>query len=267
MTVLFKINVEVINITTILICCAVLFVIVAVPMSFILAQIVSAVLHALSALLCELALAISLFKILLVTRFSLIFSLDPDKLGAYVLGTAAAIAFLPSAAICAYQTAAGQLIVKELAFLTKSPDHHHGIPYLTLYVVFWTIISMCMMLIAVFYIPHYIGQHLSSNSVLIAEAGVVRKQVNIKRILLGFLGFSTVLGVTMFVNMADIEGNFAQQLSTCSAPFSFNLMLSYFLLEKDVILFFRDQLLARIPVLGWLTRGASVSPADAATRF
>jgi hypothetical protein len=102
--VLFTYNIELINITNFCIACPLMFVIVAWPLNFYIAQLSSVAGLSLGCLLCELAAAISLFKILLVTHFSIIFHLDPDQLGLAVLLVAAGLAFLPTAAISAYQT-------------------------------------------------------------------------------------------------------------------------------------------------------------------
>ena len=76
--VLFTINVELINITVACVSCSMMFVITVVPINFIVAQILVNFILNIACLFCELAVAMTLFKILLVTHFDLIFTCDPD---------------------------------------------------------------------------------------------------------------------------------------------------------------------------------------------
>ena len=235
-----------------------MFVSVASPISFIVAQIISCIGNAIGSLLCELATAMSLFKILLVTNFSMIFPYDPNQLGFSVFRIAAALAFLPSASICAYQTYMGQMMTNSLGYLIKSANYPLGIPYITFYVIFWTVLCMAMMSFALVYIPYYIKKNLNSNSIQVAEAGLVRKEVNIKRILLGFLGFSLSLAVHVVLDRYNMKKDNLPQIYV--AAISLNMMLTYFLLEKDVAIFIKRKYLLRIPLISEMARGQTVNP-------
>ena len=256
--VLFTINIELINATTAAICCSIIFVIAAFPLSFILAQMVVWTALSLGCLMCELAVAISLSKILLVTHFSAIFRHDPEKLGLYVFIMAAALAFVPTLGICAYQTYQGQLVSKGLAYLTKYLTTNIGFPYLMFYIIFWTALSIIMLLISLLYIPYYIRKNLNSNSIQVAEAGHERKQVSIKRILFGFVGSAVPIAAAVIVEMHSISTRFPPQIY--GAVINVNLMLTYFILEKEVLFFIKRKVLARIPVIKSLVRGDTVSP-------
>ena len=117
---------------------------------------------------------------------------------------------------------------------------------------------MAMMSFALVYIPYYIKKNLNSNSIQVAEAGLVRKEVNIKRILLGFLGFSLSLAVHVVLDRYNMKKDNLPQIYV--AAISLNMMLTYFLLEKDVAIFIKRKYLLRIPLISEMARGQTVNP-------
>jgi hypothetical protein len=238
LTVLFRRNIELINLLVTWNACILVIIIAFGPMSFLMAQIVVASGQAFLCLLCELALAISVFKILLVTQFDWVFSHDPDQLGYKVLATAIVLAFLPSAAICSYQTSKDTMMANSIAYLTDSIDYDTSFPLMLVYIIFWTILGVLTMIFALVYIPYYIKHHLSSQAVEIGEAaGHARKEVSIGRILLGFLGISIFLVFTIVIHNYDLGSDFPAQLYIGIT--SLNLMLGYFIQEPDVISFIK----------------------------
>ena len=160
--VLFTINVELINITVACVSCSMMFVITVVPINFIVAQILVNFILSIACLFCELAVAMTLFKILLVTHFDLIFPCDPDQLGLCVLAIAAAMAFLPSAVICTYQTYHGQMSANSVAYLTKNVNNSNAALYMILYIIFWTVLGILVIIIALQYIPDYVKKTIST---------------------------------------------------------------------------------------------------------
>ena len=256
--VLFTINIELINITNTCISCSLMFVIAAVPINFILAQLLATFILGLVCLFCELAVAMTLFKILLVTHFDLIFPSDPDQLGHCVLAIAAAMAFLPSAVICIYQTYHGQMISNSVAYLTKNANYSNGIPYMIIYIIFWTVLGIVVMIIALLYIPYYVKKYLNSNAVQIAETGHMRKQVSIGRVLLGFLGLSLCLAVNVIIHRYSLGNRFPLQLYF--SVIGLNMMLTYFVLEQEVVMFIKKKILSNIPLFRSLARRRAVSP-------
>jgi hypothetical protein len=97
LTILFMHNSDLINITSSILCGSTLYVITFSSMSYVIAQTLWAIILAFGTLTTELSVAIPSFKILLVTHFSLIFTLDPQKLARYVLTVSTLLAFLPAA--------------------------------------------------------------------------------------------------------------------------------------------------------------------------
>jgi hypothetical protein len=257
--VLFRLNIEVTNLIVTYNACALMFVILILPMSFVVAQIALAFSQALACLLCELALAISVFKILLVTQFDWVFAQDPDQLGHTVLAAALALAYLPAAAICAYQTLQDKMMANAIAFLTNSTDHDMSVPLMMVYTIFWAVLGIVAMITALIYIPYYIKHNLSSQAIEVGEAaGHMRKQVSIGRILLGFLGIIIFLVFTLVIHNYDLGSSFPTQIYVGMT--SLNLMLGYFVLEPDVVSFVKKSILAKSLVWKNFINRGSVRP-------
>ena len=229
-------------------------------MSFVLAQILTGLTNALVCLLCEIALAMSLFKVLLVTQFDWIFAHNPDQLGGWVLLLAAAVAALPCATICASQTYQGQIMSNMVVYLTKSADYSKiGVPYTIFYIILWAVLSIFMMITTKLYIPYYTQHYLSSNAIQIAEAGQqVENHVNITRILLGILGLSMAFIVTVIVHWYDLGKRFLPQLYI--GAISLNMMLASFVLEQNVVVYCKRITLARLPFFRDIANGGAIVP-------
>ena len=229
-------------------------------MSFVFAQVLTGLTNALICLLCEIALAMSLFKVLLVTQFDRIFAHDPDQLGGWVFLLAAALAAPPCAAICAFQTYRGQMMSNIVVYLTKSADNSKiGVPYTLVYIILWAVLSIFMMITAKLFIPYYTQHHLSSNAIQIAEAGQqVENHVNITRILLGILGLSMALMATVIIHQYDMDKRFQPQLYI--GVISFNLMLASFFLEQNVVGYCKRITMARLPCFRSMANRGAIVP-------
>jgi hypothetical protein len=118
-----------------------------------------------------------------------------------------------------------------------------------------------MMIFALFYIPYYLKQQHNSNAYQIAEAGRARKPVSIKRIMLGFLGFTAVVLWGLIISIYGQDNRNAKLLPVYTGTLSLNLMLSYFVTEKEVLLFIKEKLIAGLSFYSIIMRGASVDPA------
>ncbi len=119
-----------------------------------------------------------------------------------------------------------------------------------------------MLLVALVYIPYYLQHHLSSNVVEVAEAGRVRSQVNIKRMLLGFLGMvlSIVVGI-----IADLLGSISGvPPQVYAVSLGLNFMLFYNVSDDKVVLFLKEKVLAKLHFFAYWHRGSRVSPPDVA---
>jgi hypothetical protein len=229
-------------------------------MSFIIAQILVALGLALICLFCELLFAISVFKILIVTHFNIIFPADPDQLGSCIFAIGSALAVLPSAVLCSYQTYHGQMMNSLVAYLTKLVDNSaQGVAPLILYIAFWVALCLISMLIAMLYIPYYIEHHINSNAIQIAEEkNCGRKQISLKRIMISIVWVTVALTTTLVTHHYGLATRY--QPHSYVVVFSFNLFLASYALEKDVSQYLckRRHILDRMPLLfrPLLTRGA-----------
>ncbi len=127
---------------------------------------------------------------------------------------------------------------------------------MTLYVAFWMALSIVTVLVAAFYIPYYLQKNLSSNVIKMAEAGSVRKHVNIKRMLLGCAGTTLTLLVAVVSNSKCERRGFPLQMY--AATFSLNLVLVYFILDHQVLSFLKRKVLLYFPSWKLMMRGAAV---------
>ena len=260
LTVILTFFIQTTNITITFVSCSMIFVSLVGSMSFVLAQILTGLTNALVCLLCEIALAMSLFKVLLVTQFDWIFAHNPDQLGGWVLLLASAVAALPCATICACQTYQGQIMSNMVVYLTKSADYSKiGVPYTIFYIILWAVLSIFMMITTKLYIPYYTQHYLSSNAIQIAEAGQqVENHVNITRILLGILGLSMAFIVTVIVHWYDLGKRFLPQLYI--GAISLNMMLASFVLEQNVVAYCKRITMARLPFFRDIANGGAIVP-------
>ena len=114
------------------------------------------------------------------------------------------------------------------------------------------------MIFALTYIPFYIRHHLNSNAVRIAEIGQERKQPSILRILLGITGISVTMAVTVIIHHYNLSSRFPPQLFVL--VFSLNLMLTYFVLEPEVITFIQNKFMSSSSLLRDVARRRTVRP-------
>ena len=175
-----------------------------------------------------------------------------------MLAIAAAMAFLPSALICTYQTYHGQMSANSVAYLTKNVNNSNAALYMILYIIFWAVLGILVMIIALLYIPYYVKNYLNSNAVQVAEMGRMRKQVSIGRVLLGFLGLSLCLAVNVIIHRYSLGNRFPLQLYF--SVIGLNMMLTYFVLEQEVVMFIKKKILSNIPLFRSLARRRAVSP-------
>jgi len=108
-----------------------------------------------------------------------------------------------------------------------------------MYLIFWVMLCIVIMTAAHVVIPFYINKYYNSNSIQIGEAlgGQIGKQVSYKRVLLGLLGVSTSVMIGIIVH-TYIKNNKVQPQLLVSV-FSFNILLTSFVLEEDVLRFIK----------------------------
>jgi len=248
MTVLFTFNIELINILIILISLSNIFVTTACHFSYVLSQILVSIKAALGCTIAQLFLAISVNKLLLVTHFSWIFCWDPSQLGRIIISIAMIVAFLPCTAACIYQTTQNHIMGNMAAYLSgRTFQTTQGINVLTAYLMLWALLAFCMLIFTLLYIPHYLEKQRLSQAIQAGEANVIKKGVNLKRILIGSLGIMFHLVLAGVGHATGFYNNLP--ITALSSTTSLNLMLVYFILDDKVLKFMKRKLRKKYPVL------------------
>jgi hypothetical protein len=212
----------------------------------------------LGCIICKLFLAISVTKILLVTRFSWIFPQDPGKLGKIILLIATIAAILPNAAVCCYKTVRCQITSNTMAYLAGVTNCHQGVSFYQIYLVFWALMSGFALVLALFYIPYYLEVHVTSQAIQTGESNGIKKEINLKRILLGFCGFIFHLLIGVTVSYAG--GDKGLPLNGYTSTASLNMMLIFFILDDGVWNFVKSYLPDKIYFLPAFIRHMKVNP-------
>jgi hypothetical protein len=258
--VLVSYSIEVLNIIIGIFSVSMIFVNSIVPLNFMVAQFVVCFMYAFVCLFIHLILATSISKILLVTHFNKIFPMDPELIGSRILRIGLLLSFIPSVIYCSYQTYQEQMMISFVAYLTNSKEvSTPPVPHMAIYIVFWIILCILSMLVAVFGIPYYIQHYLSSTTLQVAEAqSILRKEINLKRILLSMVWLAIVSASILIVHHYKLGT--AHQPQVYVAVASFNLVLTSFVLQPDVYNCIKRNLAARMPVLRGMMRGSSVNP-------
>ena len=248
MTVLFTFNIELINILIILISFCILFVTTVSHFSFVLAQVLACLQAALGCTIAQLFLAISINKLLLVTHFSWIFCWDPSQLARIITLITMIVAFLPCTAVCIYQTTQNHIMGNMAAYLSgRTFQTTQGINVLTAYLMLSALMAFCMVIFTLLYIPHYLEKQKKSQAIQTGEANVIKKGVNLKRILLGLLGVMLHLVVAGVGHATGFYNNLP--INAFSSTISLNLMLFYFILDDKVLKCIKRKLRKKYPFL------------------
>jgi hypothetical protein len=194
-SILFTYFIEAAHVYGLLICAGYAFVLAIGSMPFHLAQLMGAAAWCSANMMIFMGGGISLFKILLVTHFDLVFMQDPERLGHRVLGFAFLVICLPHTAILIYQSAHGVKIASIVSFFMGEPliDAAEASPTI-IFGTFWFVLSMLILVAAKLYIPYKLNQHQSSA----IEAGA-RMEDKAKKIPWSYIIFASVFAVFLII--------------------------------------------------------------------
>ena len=120
------------------------------PLPFFLAQLIAIFVHCTGSLSVGLGSAISCFQIFYVTKFELVFSWDPEKVGKRTFFILAAIISLPHAIAGIYSIFNYQYVDKRVALFTKSDDQHEVTGFPNNYSMFWLLMFIIISFLLLF---------------------------------------------------------------------------------------------------------------------
>jgi len=231
-TVIFSFNIELINLLVSEASLLIIFVESLSRLSFALAQIAHSLTLAQGCIISELFFAVSVTKILLVTNFSWIFPYDPNQLGKVIICLAMAVAILPSSALCFYDIVQGKVMTNMVAYMAKIPYCKQETAILQVYLIFWILLAFSSLVFTLLYVPHYLQTHANSLAIQTGESNEPKKEVSLKRIILGFIG---ILFHVIIVVISNYTGLFqGLPINAFSITTTLNLMLVFFVLDDSV---------------------------------
>ena len=155
------------------------------PLPFFLAQLIAIFVHCTGSLSVGLGSAISCFQIFYVTKFELVFSWDPEKVGRKTFFILAAIISLPHAIAGIYSIFNYQYVDKRAALLTKSDDQHEVTGFHNYYSMFWFLLFIIISFFAFVFIPLFYKNSQSNH----INQLPLQSKMSIRRYLLLSLGF------------------------------------------------------------------------------
>jgi hypothetical protein len=124
--------------------------------------------------------------------------------------------------------------------------------------MFWALMSGFALVLALLYIPYYLEVHITSLAIQTGESNGIKKENNLKRILLGFCGF--IFHLMVGVTVSYKGGDNGLPLNGYTSTASLNMMLIFFILDDGVWNFVRSYLPDKIYFMPAFIRHMKVNP-------
>ena len=209
------------------------------PMPFYLGQLVTTVLWSTADIMCMLGFSISLFKILLVTHFDLIFNKNPETLGRKLLGLSLLAGSVPNCLICFVMSTKGAAVAPAAAYFTGEQTTYASVSAMQLYGTFWFLACVAMLTIALVCIPYY-GKRRQPPAILAAESHEgAGKSVSLAKVLLGSFGLTLVIINNFIAQIYGLSG-FVNQ--TLLGALLICLQFIFFILDYNIKRYVRKKL-------------------------
>jgi hypothetical protein len=219
--------IEVINVMLMLSGIPLIYVIWIQPLPFFLAQFVVIASHCCGSLIVTLGSAVSCFQIVYVTKFEILFSLDPQKVGFRTFVFITIIIVLPNMISGIFNTFGEQPVDKGVTFFTQKEYNSEGVQFLLSYSLFWTIGYVIVRFIAFVFLPLFYKKKVNHQNLHMEPP----KTISLKRYLIGSLGFIIILTSSVFFSEPDDRKRL--KITNLFSLFAFDLLLVYHLGEKD----------------------------------
>jgi hypothetical protein len=155
---------------------------------------------------------ISLFKLLLVTHFDMIFSQDPERLGKKVLIFSFITGVFPHCLICISQSINGTKAVPAVAYFMGEKMVANLPSPMQTYGSTWLLLSVVMLLVAVVFIPYYTRRRSQAAILASEHHGETMSSISIARVLLGSSGLTFVIIVNIIAQSRGLTTQFPVQV-------------------------------------------------------
>jgi hypothetical protein len=212
----------------------------------------------LACVICELFIAISVMKILLVKRFQWIFPHDPYQMSKVILVVAIIVAFFPCVVAGTYETLHWNVMTQTVAYTSGMTYSHQGISFLQKFLMFWILLTILTLILTLLYIPYQLKKQGLSQAIQAGESNAQRKEVNLKRILLGSFGALCHIIIAVISNFTG--QNKGLPILFYSSTISLNITLIYFIAEDNVLKFLKTKLLQKLHMFCAFIRTSKVTP-------
>ena len=182
--------------------------------------------------MCILGCSISLFKMLLVTHFDLIFNQNPEFLGKIVLILSIIAGVIPNIVLFIYQTINGANVAPIVAYFIGEQTEEADVSVMQKYGIFWLVSSVGMLMTATVFIPKYVKRHQLSAILLVENREEAVKSINLARVLRGSSGFALVVIINIIFQLSGRKGDFPFQ--ALLAAILICLQLIFFILDDNI---------------------------------
>jgi hypothetical protein len=201
-----------------------------------------------AAISSQLSIAMILLKVLFVTHFEWVFSLDPDRLAGRLLRLAVVVGLLPCAAIFVYESLTSSAPTSGIAYLAAQPHNvvETGLPPVVLYATAWSSLYALTLVFSLVFVPVYSRRTLLRSASLRAgeqkqnlEPEEWRAFASLNRVAVGCLIFVAVVTMTIYSNSVSSSDSGQVPPQVLFAPLLLNLTLLYCLTDHNVMAYMR----------------------------
>ena len=204
---------------------------------------------------------ISLFKMLFVSHFDLIFSQDPELLGRLVLGLSLLLGCVPHCVICIHHSAQRIKVAPMVSFYMGEPLEVED-SLMMMYGSFWCIVSLFLLAMAVLFIPIYLKRHQQA-AVLSAERNMsTPKTISLTKVLFGSSCVALVVFINYISHAAGLSAQFPVQAPLTAL--SVGLLLTFLTLDDHIKHFIEQKIRIKIQNLRggfYFYRSTTINPA------
>ena len=225
--VLISYYIEVVNVLMISCTLPYIYVLCLMPLPLPLAQLSYIISHCCAALIVALGSAVSCFHIIYVTKFEILFSLDPQEVGRRVFFILAIFICLPNAVVGIQCTFHGLHAANDVVMLTQTEYNGPEIQFIPIYSSCWAFLFFILSCVAFVFLPIFFKKQQTNSSEVIQP----QRTISLQRYLLGSLGFFCF----SMTSIVSIEQNDNRRLPiTARIIFLFvDLLLAYHLTERE----------------------------------
>jgi hypothetical protein len=242
--ILFDYFIEAAHVTGTLICWAFLYVLSIGPMPFYLAQLANVLVWGSANVATLLGTSISLFKILFVTHFDLIFNQNPEHLGRIVLTVCLLIAGSSHSIFYIYYTFNNIKITPVVAYYMGEPLLAGQVSSMQIFGYASLTLNFLMMVLALAFIPWYVERQLKLPTNIAESSDSKVRTINLARVLISAI----VMIIALSIGFVSQANGMARDFPIHSLVIALLIcvMLVFFILDNNVRNFLKQKLNAQL---------------------